>query len=101
MTAGIGVAQMALFTKRLSTVTVGGLTVILDSQTLRGVSARGYGAAGILLGTLVLGVGTYRFFHTQTVLSTGNFPVANLSIFAATVSMAVVAALLLVISCQI
>ncbi|KAM9891578.1 hypothetical protein OXX79_010628 [Metschnikowia pulcherrima] len=80
VSVGIALAQINKFASRDSVISIGGFVIHLKGNTALTDNGNSYGSVCVILGILVLLMGTFRFYYVQTVLMEKKFPVANVSV---------------------
>ncbi|KAM9892133.1 hypothetical protein OXX79_010229 [Metschnikowia pulcherrima] len=80
VSVGIALAQINKFAGRDSVISIGGFVIHLKGNSALLRNGNSYGSVCVILGILVLLMGTFRFYYVQTVLMEKKFAVANVSV---------------------
>lgn len=79
VSVGIALAQFNRFVEGNSHIIISGLKILLEGNPALMKAGKPYGSVCVILGIIILLLGTFRFYYVQAALLEKKFPVANYS----------------------
>lgn len=101
VSVGVALAQFNRFVEGNSVIKIGGFIISLKGNPSLMSTGSTYGSICVVLGIMVLLLGTLRFYYTQSVLLEKKFPVAGFSAIFVALATFICIALYLVLATKV